>query len=185
MQEPVLYDSVSLNHFGIPNRLDILENLFGRHELPRWSETVASEIDTGANLGHAHCENVLRADWLGDPEAIEPKDLAAVQIIRTAMTDPREPSTKNLGEAESLFLARKYQGWFVTDDGVAHDWSLRNGMLGAGRVLDTVDILRRAVSYEDIGETDAKAIYDLVIAAGRDFRSCHPTNPPPSFFAPE
>ena len=50
MTRRVLHDAVSLKHFAIVDRLDVLEERHGHLEEPRWCEEVHEEIKKGAGF---------------------------------------------------------------------------------------------------------------------------------------
>ena len=121
MTSPRLLDAVTLRHFGITEHLNALEHVISTNAAPYWTGTVRSEILTG--MGHPDCDNVLAASFLGAPYEIEMADLRQVMTIRVALSDGTGSTTKDLGEAESIFLAEKLGGTFVTDDHAAYEYA--------------------------------------------------------------
>jgi len=150
MRSLKIVDAVTLRHFGCIERLGLLEGLLATCERPCWTDAVWSEILAG--ISEPECRNVLEASFLGTPAVVAAEGLAEVFRIRAALDDGKQSATAHLGEAESIFLADKLNGVFVTDDFVAHGYAQRR--LGNSRVQDTVDLLREAVvsAYITVGE---------------------------------
>jgi predicted nucleic acid-binding protein len=177
LKAPRLFDAVTLRNFGIVEHLSVLKHLQSAHQLPCWAHSVREEILTG--LDQRGCMNVLAASFLGTPQATEPEDLKAVIRLQIALGGGiGRPSSEHLGEAESLVLADKFHGYFVTDDNAAYDLASRQ--LGHLRVFDTVDILREAVVTGYFTTSEARRLADAIRNAGRHLRRA----PPIHTFAP-
>lgn len=178
MPTPILFDAVTLRHFGIAGRLDVLERRYAHHDLPRWSEAVADEIRAGQ--GQPDCNAVLAATWLGQPIAPSAAELAAVVSLQIGLNEGRRPPTKHLGEAETLYFAEHLGGIIVTDDNAAFDFSARR--LGQGRVRDSIDVLREAVAMGEISASEAHTVVNAVRNSGRYLRHKHPSTLPSNYF---
>ena len=76
---------------------------------------------------------MLQAGILGNPYEVEMHDFNEVFRIRGALSLDETESLEHLGEAESIFLADRLNGAFVTDDTVAFAFAEAN--LGDNRVL--------------------------------------------------
>jgi hypothetical protein len=78
-----------------------------------------------------------------------------------------------MGEAESIYFAAKLGGYFATDDNAAYDFAER--YLGSGRVIDTVHILRDAVSLGEMTSSVAAGHATRIRESGRHLRRLHPS----------
>lgn len=172
MTIPCLYDAVILRHFGTINRLDILAARCSYLDPPHWTQAVADEIRDAANGGQPGCQAILAASWLSAPIAPEHEELKEIVLQQIRLNEGRRPPTAHAGEAEGIYFAEKLEGRFVTDDNGAYDFALRR--LGSGRVHDTVDLLREAVSYGDLGDGEALNIVNAIRNSGRSIRRVHP-----------
>jgi hypothetical protein len=170
MTYPRLIDSVTLRHFGITEHLAALEHVVLAYPLPYWTDAVRSEILAG--IGRPDCDNVLAASFLGTPHRISTTDLAEVMKIRIALSDGKGPPNEHLGEAESIFLADKFHGAFITDDRAAYELASRR--LGHCRALDTVDLLRETVATGYFNSSEAQQVADAIRNSGRKLRRGHP-----------
>lgn len=167
----VLYDAVSLRHFAVAGRLDILETRHGHLAPPRWTEAVQTEIAAAA-ARDAGSRTVLAHAWLGDPIVPTALDQAAIMGIWIGLNDGRRPPIDHAGEAESIHFAGTLSGAFVTDDNAAYDFAERR--LGPGQALDTVAVLQEAVSMGELSVAEAVGVTESIRAAGRFLRSVHP-----------
>ena len=181
MTYPRLLDAVTLRHFGITEHLAALEHVLSAYPLPYWTDAVRSEILAG--IGQPDCDNVLAASFLGVPHQIQTTELAEVMRIRIALSDGNSRSAEHLGEAESIFLADKFNGTFITDDYAAYDLARRR--LGHCRVLDTVDLLRETVATGYFKSSEAQQVADAIRNSGRNLRRGHPSTFIPEYFEPE
>ncbi len=102
--------------------------------------------------------------------------------IRIALSDGKSRSTEHLGEAESIFLADKLNGAFITDDHAAYDLARRR--LGDRRVLDTVDLLRETVVTGYFTPSEAQQVANAIRNSGRKLRRGHPPTFTPGYFEP-
>lgn len=175
-----LHDAVSLCHLATANVLPIGQSLCQQTTAPYWSEAVASEIDRGVKAGDLACVAIKAAGWLGTPIVPSPADRRPIQKLRLGLQNFGDPPWKHSGEAESLHLARKLRGEFVTDDEAAYDQAQK--ILGVRKVLDTVDLFRLAVSASLMTSVDAAAAAARIRAAGRHLRPVHPQMLLPSYF---
>jgi hypothetical protein len=156
----------------------LLEYLLSANPFPRWTETVRSEILAG--IGQPECDNLLAAPFLGAPHQIEVIDLAEVVKIQIRLGGGIHHPTAQLGEAESIFVADRLNGSFVTDDYAAYDFARR--YLGDARVFDTIDLLREAVATGYMTGSEAQQVADAIRNSGRKLRRGHPTTFPPRYF---
>lgn len=172
MYMPVLHDAVTLRHFATARRLDILEARHGSLPGPRWTEAVFGEIWAANELGHEGCFAVLEQRWLGSWQGpTDSTEQLAIQRLRIKLGGS-VVDLAHAGEAESIFFAEKLNGALATDDGPAYAFAVRR--LGAERVVDTVDILRTAVSLDEISAAEAVAVCDAIRSNGRHLRPTHP-----------
>jgi len=102
--------------------------------------------------------------------------------IRVALGGEPGRPTEHLGEAESIFLADKLHGAFITDDRAAYDFARRR--LGDRRVFDTVDLLREAVASSYFTLNEAQQVADAIRNSGRKLRRGHPSTFTPNYFKP-
>lgn len=171
MAAPRIIDAVTLRHFAAVDRLDILEFRLVGYEAPRCSGTVFSEVFVAAGQ-EEECERILDAGILGSPLEVELRNFNEVFRIRRALSLDETESQQHLGEAESIFLASKLHGTFITDDTAAYAYAEK--YLGDNRVLDTVDLLREGVAADDLNVHVAKQIADGIRNSGRSLRGGHP-----------
>jgi hypothetical protein len=176
---PILIDAVTLRHFGIIRRLDIIEARVINFPGPKWVQEVFDEIHIARGL--PECDQVLAAKFLGDPLQASTSDLRQIYLLQVALNAGKRPPTDHLGEAASMHHADKLGGVFVTDDNVAYDFASRR--LGPGRVMDTVDVLRQAVAIGDLVASTAQQAADAVRNSGRSLRRVHPETFPRGYFS--
>jgi hypothetical protein len=177
MVEPRIVDAVTLRHFGIIDRMDILELRLHTYPLPRWTDAVRSEI-----LDSIHedgCATVLSATYLGDP-GIPIDGLAEIFRIRRALSSGEQNPKAHLGEAESIWFVDKLNGTFITDDAEACAFAEKR--FGGHRVLDTVELLRESVAAGELGPGEAKQVADAIRNTGRHLRAGHPPTLLPDYF---
>jgi hypothetical protein len=180
---PRVVDGVTLRHFGIVERMSLLEARVDGYPEPRWTETVRSEVLAG--IGQAECDAVLAAGFLGVPyEVVDPGELAQVFRLRAALRGDagEDDLLRDLGEAESVFVADKFHGAFVTDDAIAYDFARRR--LGGNRVLDTIGLLREAVAFGELVPSEAQHVANDIRNSGRHLRSGHPPTMTAEYFEP-
>jgi hypothetical protein len=177
---PILYDAVTLRHFGAIGRLDILQTRHGNLPPPRWAQAVFDEIVRAEGQGNLECETIRAAAWLLEPVAPQGDDMAKVLRIQIGLNDGQRPPTAHAGEAESIYFAEKLEGRFVTDDNEAYDFATRR--LGAGRVYDTVDVLRDAVAMDDLTPAEAYLAANAIRNCNRSLRRIHPSTFPHDYF---
>jgi hypothetical protein len=180
MQAPLLYDAVTLRHFALVDRLDVCESSSRDLSGPRWTEAVHGEIERHANKGSAECTRVLASAWLSHPIAPSTAELIHIAKLQTALGGLGRLAGDDEGEAESIYFAEKHGGSFATDDGSAFDFAARR--LGAERVIDSVDILRRAVRAGEVTQGDALTIATSIRAAGGHLRRVHPATLTAEYF---
>ena len=180
MTIPYLCDAVTLRHFGTVSRLDILATRCIFLDPPHWTQAVADEIREAAQLGQPGCRAILAASWLSIPIAPEYEDLKEIVRLQIGLNDGRRPPTAHAGEAEGIYFAAKLGGCFVTDDNGAYDFALHR--LGLGRVHDTVDLLREAVTYGDLDDGEALNVVNAIRNSGRSIRRVHPNTLLRSYF---
>lgn len=165
--EPLLFDAVTLRHFGVAEALDVCRQLTEDRDFPRWTDAVSWEIADGVRLGFDECVSVQECAWLGSP--IEPKvlDLDSIARLQRALS-AGAASEGNVGEAESVYFAERLGGVFATDDGIAYDFACRR--LGYDHVVDTVELLCQAVSKSIITSREAAEFARRVTDSGRHLR---------------
>lgn len=181
MPGPVLHDAVTLLHFGVVGRLDVLKSRHSFLPPPFWTDAVRSEVEAGARLSKPGCAAVLDADWLGEPIVPSSSDLRKVFQLLVGLNDGRRPPTAHGGEAEGIYMAEKLGGTFITDDNAAYDFAYRR--LGPGRVKDAVQVLRESVAMEELDAQEALEIADQIRVAGRDLRRVHPDPLPATYLS--
>jgi hypothetical protein len=181
MADPRLVDAVTLRHFGITEHLAALEHVLSAYQPPYWTDAVRSEILAG--IGRPDCDNVLAASFLGVPYQIPSTELAEVMKIRIALSDGNGSPAEHLGEAESIYVADKLNGTFITDDRAAYDFASRR--LGHFRALDTVDLLRETVVTGYFKSSEAQQVADAIRNSGRMLRRGHPSTFTPEYFEPD
>lgn len=168
-----MIDGVTLRHFGMVERMSLLKARVDSYPEPRWTETVRSEVLAG--IGRPECDAVLAAEFLGVPyEVDDPDELLQVFRLRARLGSDAidDDPLRDLGEAESIFVADKLHGAFVTDDAIAYDFAHKN--LGSNRVLDTIDLLREAVAFRELTPSEAQQVANEIRNSGRHLRSGHP-----------
>lgn len=170
---PVLHDAVTLRHFAVAGRMDVLWACHGHRPEPRWTERVRSEIELAESAGEAYCSDVLSESWLGSPAEPSIAELAEIYRLQVGLNAGQRPPQGDRGEAESIFFAEKHNGQFATDDNSAYEFALRRPSLGMGRVIDSIHILRTAVADGYLTAADAHSMADEIEAAGRSFRPAH------------
>jgi hypothetical protein len=101
-------------------------------------------------------------------------DLHEIFSIRTALDlglggHPSE----HLGEAQTIYFAEQLGAMFATDDGPAYDYAAQR--LGPANVIDSVELLRLAVSSRMVEADNAAELAAQIQGAGRFFRKMHRT----------
>ena len=179
---PVIHDAVTLRHFAAVNRMDVLQACHGHRPEPRWTEQIHAEIESATRSGEAHCFDILDEAWLGTPVAPSVDELKDVLHLQVGLNAGKYPSEGDRGEAEGIYFVEKLGGQFATDDNNAYDFARRRPSLGPGRVIDSVQILRTAVSNGDISATEACNIANAIEDAGRSLRPVHRRTRGPAYF---
>lgn len=178
MPTSILYDTVTLRHFAVCNRLDILERVSSMRPSPCWVEAVHGEVYWVATRQprpqRRHCTYILSQAWLGSPHEPQAEDLHEIFSIRTALDSGQGGNpNEHLGEAQTIYFAEMLGAIVATDDGPAYAYAERR--LGEGSVVDTVGLLRIAVTSRYLTATDAAGLVSEMRAAGRALRAVHPT----------
>jgi predicted nucleic acid-binding protein len=159
----LVFDTGPLNSFTVVSQLDLLEAVCAGHGT--WPLSVQRELRAGIRFKPALAA-VLQATFLGVPEVLEhPTDLLEAELLRLRLAGSSLGRHHNRGEAEVIFLARRRRGVVVSEDRDAR--VLAATELGAGHVIGTPYLLRRAVRMRLIGPDEAWEIYRAMIAAGR------------------
>jgi predicted nucleic acid-binding protein len=159
----LVFDTGPLSSFAVVARLDLLEAVCAGHAA--WPLSVRRELRAGTRAQPA-LAGVLEAAFLGPPEVLErPADLLEVELLRLRLAGSSLGPHRNRGEAEAIFLARRRNGVFVSEDRDAR--VLAAGELGPGRVAGTPDLLARAVRLRLVSPAGAWAAYQAMLAAGR------------------
>lgn len=163
--------------------MDVLQTRHANCDMPLWTRAVAEEIEKGANQGHRHCKVVMDARWLGEPAEINSRDQREYYLLWVGLSDGQRPPTKHKGEAQSIFLAERSGGVFLTDDAGAYDFAERRPKLGIGKVRDSIDVLRSAVAMSELTKEDACDLVLQIEGNGRSFRGEHRGRITPNYFA--
>lgn len=179
---PVLHDAVTLRHFAAVGQLDLLRKQHGHRPVPRWTEEIHKEVARAVKSGTYYCVAILNADWLDAPAAPNKEDLIHIVKLQIEINKGNFTARANHGEAECIYFAAKYQGQFATDDNEAYEFALLKSSLGAGRVIDSIYILRSAVALSHITPIEADEIAKDMERQGRYFRPVHRKNRGPSYF---
>lgn len=179
---PVLHDAVTLRHFAAVNQLTLLRKQHGHRPVPRWTEEIREEITRAAKSGIHHCAAILKVGWLDAPAIPDQEDLRQIVKLQIGINKGNHTARANHGEAECIYFATKHQGQFATDDNDAYEFAFLHESLGAGRVIDTIDILKAAVVSNLITAIEADAIAKDIEKQGRYFRPVHRRNRDPSYF---
>ena len=179
---PVIHDAVTLRHFAVVKRLDVLQTCHGHRPEPRWTQAIRAEIEAALGEDGSHCSDILGEAWLGSPAEPTAAELAVVYRLQVGLNDGRAPPKGDRGEAEGIYFAEKHNGQFATDDNGAYEFARRRPSLGAGRVIDSIHILRTAVADGDLTAADAHSIANGIEAAGRSFRPAHRGSRGPDYF---
>jgi predicted nucleic acid-binding protein len=159
----LVFDTGPLDSFTVVAQLDLLEAICAGHG--SWPLSVQREIQAGAKARPA-LARLLEASFLGVPEVLEhPADLLEADLLRVRLAGSSLSQRHNRGEAEAIFLARHRRGVFVSEDRDAR--VLAAAELEPGRVVGTPDLLVRAVRMGLVGPSDARAVYQAMLAAGR------------------
>ena len=170
---PVVHDAVTLRHFAVVGRLDVLQTCHGHRPEPRWTEGIHTEIKSAQHEVDSHCADILRATWLGPPAEVTAAELADVYRLQVGLNDGRQPPTGHRGEAEAIYFAEKLNGQVATDDNGAYEFARRRSSLGPGKVIDSIHILRTVVANGDLTASEADRIANAMEDAGRSFRPIH------------
>jgi len=179
---PVIHDAVTLRHFAVVGRLDVLQACHGNRPEPRWTEGIHAEIESAARKGKSHCLDILDEAWLGPPAEPTAAELSVVYRLQVGLNDGKEPPKGDRGEAEGIFFAEKHNGQFATDDNGAYEFGRRRPSLGTGRVIDSIHILRTAVADGYLTAADAHRIATEIEGAGRSLRPDHRGTRGPDYF---
>jgi hypothetical protein len=177
---PALWDSVTLRHFAVAERLELARAIHEHRDPPRWSDAVSGEIAQGARFGLDDCVSVQECAWLGVPVEPEVLDLDPIWRFQVALSGTMRATSEHAGEAESIYFAERLGGAVVTDDKVAFDFARRR--LGRARVYDTIDVLRDGVQRNLVSPNDAAEIAARISDSGRYLRSGRPPHPGATYF---
>ena len=181
---PVLYDAVTLRHFAVVSRMDILKTCHAHRPEPRWTTSVQKEIATAANKGVHHCIMILQEPWLRRPVSPARADTREIISLQSTLMLPEDHPYPHahLGEAQSIYFAEKHQGQFATDDNAAYELARLRLRLGIENVVDSVDILREVVALNKITAQEADQVANDIEAAGRHLRRVHRRARGPNYF---
>jgi len=175
----MLFDAVTLRHFGASEALDVCRELTSPREHPRWTDAVSREIAAGGRLNLDECLAVQECAWLGIPIEPDVLDLGSILRLQRALSDSTT-ARGNAGEAESIYFAERLGGIFATDDGVAFDFACRR--LGRDHVVDTVDVLLQAVRGGIVSPHEAADFAGRISDSGRHLRRGRPSHPGWTYF---
>lgn len=177
--KPMIFDAVTLRHFGAAEALEVCRQLAEPRNFPRWTDAVSSEIARGVRLGREECISVQECAWLGAPQEPDIVDLTAITLLQRALSTGAA-AEGNAGEAESIYFVEHFGGIFATDDNAAFDFACRR--LGRDHVVDTVDLLRQAVSEGVITSHEAADYAERVTHSGRHLRRGRNPHPGWTYF---
>ena len=160
--------------------MDILENRHKNRPQPRWPKGVRQEIKRAASQT-AYCDAILRERWLGEP--INPTEQQAKEIyrIQTMLKRPGDSRYAHVGEAQSIYFAKVLQGQFATDDNEAYRLA-NQYILTSEQVIDSIDILTEAVTFNEISAEEADHIANNIEANDRHLRRVHIRPRGPGYF---
>jgi hypothetical protein len=165
-----------LRHFAACDSLALLEAFHDGHPHPCWTEAVHGEIHytarTRSGPERTQCRYILGQDWLGEPVEPTADDQLGIMELWIALNPGDGPPTEHAGEAQSIYFAARMDATFATDDNAAYDFAQRR--LGAERVIDSIDILRRAVASALISAEAAAQLVRSMRAVDRHLRRVHP-----------
>lgn len=176
----MLIDATTLRNFSCCDLLPLLETVGALMPGPHWTDAVRGEIELGRDLGRPECPAILIQTWLDEPVVPDADQQKGVMSLWIALNRGKKPPKRHAGEAQSIFFAEQFQGSFATDDNGAHAFAERR--LGAGRVHDTVDILKIAVGDGLISPEEAVGAVKTIRAAGRHLRRIHPPTITAAYF---
>jgi predicted nucleic acid-binding protein len=180
MTMPLLYDAVTLRHMALCGLLSACEAMSVALPGPRWTEAVRDELNLGIAAGHTECSAVVNQAWLGSPVVPAVSNAYDIYRIQIALNGGLRPPIGHAGEAQSIFFATRLNGRFATDDNAAYAFMERR--LGVGRAIDTVGLLRAAVSQKLITAPTAAAAVMTIRNAGRHIRRIHPSTITDGYF---
>jgi predicted nucleic acid-binding protein len=157
-------DNTVLINFAIIRRIELLEEL--ANGTGRWCLSVSQECAKSARIHGLEALKSVR-DFLGDPLEPTPAELLDTRVLRDSMASPGDPSTKHLGEAETIavVVSRGFQAEaiFVSDDTDALIHAAAQGI----KVADTWDLLGLAQRVGKLTPQEHAQCVDLLAAEGR------------------
>ncbi len=120
-------DNTVLINFAIINRMDLLQKLANGNG--QWCATVAGECAESAGYPGLAALGAAE-DIFGEPLYPDPAEHQDVQVLRNQLASPGDPSTKHLGEAETVAIItrRRLACFFATDDRGAARLATQNGI---------------------------------------------------------
>lgn len=148
MAKLFLPDNTVLINFALLHRMDLLAELIRGQGA--WCVSVARECR--ASSEYPRLEDLRDAAAIfGAPLIPDAAELVDTRLLRESVASPGDPSTKHLGEAETVAVVsrRQLDGFFMTDDGDAQALAVHHGI----RVVTTWDLLRLAYRTEKISLT--------------------------------
>lgn len=169
MAQPVIYDTCLLSHVAEIGYLHILDFLYKDRPEPRWTPAVKREVTKGAAI-HVFCKQILALTWLGEPQ--EPQDTNAVLHLRNQLSSQDDPQTANMGEAESIILAREVNGSFMTNDFGAYYRAGEKQYLAPNRVFSACNALNEAREYGKLSPIEVEEAHNLIRAKRRMICDC-------------
>lgn len=179
---PVLYDAVTLRHFAAVSRLDILKTRHQNRPEPRWTKGVFQEIRKAADQT-TYCAAILGEPWLGSPANPTETQARKIYLMQTMLMRPGDTPNAHLGEAQSIYFAKKFRGQFATDDNSAYEFAKQQFALDSVNVIDSVDILREAVALDELTAQEADQVAKAIEAVGRHLRRIHSQPRGPGYFS--
>lgn len=137
MAKLFLPDNTVLINFAIIRRMDLLAELLNGRGC--WCLTIARECQNSADF---HPDLDQAPAIFGTPLAPDRTEYEDTRLLRDAMASPGDPTTKHLGEAETVAIIsrRNIDGFFLTDDRDAKALATRHNI----QVVTTWDLLRLA-----------------------------------------
>ena len=157
MTEFLFPDNTVLCNFGAVDRLDLLKSVLdGRG---RWTEAVAYEAYRSSRF-IAPLTTLLTDGVLGEAiELTEEADVRNVEHLRRRVFGgPEDKPLRHLGEAQTCYLIQSWDefdgSWWISDDKDSLRYARGQGIT----TLETIDLVRIAVTNGDIDADEAFAL---------------------------
>lgn len=164
MSAPILFDTNALWTLEVTGLLTLLPKICDGMLEPRWSEVVFYEVDRHSKNVTA-CMNVKNFSWLGEPKGSDNHGL--IYEIRRRMAGSTASNTKNLGESESIAIAKDLGGKFVTDDRDAFQISSLYQYTGLANTYNTCSLLNYGMGFGFIDINTIELFHKEAYSNGR------------------